>query len=119
MPKGENVSTISKNNAEHYIWGKNCDGWHLAKSKNLSVIQERVPGGCFEVRHIHNKSEQFFFILSGIATIELDGTDCHLEKNQGLYIPAGVTHQLKNRDEEDLCFLVISTPPSHGDRIEV
>jgi hypothetical protein len=29
---------ISKQNAEHYIWGDSCDDWHLVKSKELSVI---------------------------------------------------------------------------------
>jgi hypothetical protein len=34
---------ISKQNAEHYIWGDNCDGWHLVNNKDLSVIHERMP----------------------------------------------------------------------------
>lgn len=35
---------ISKANAEHYLWGGDCDGWHLVKSQGLSVIHERMPG---------------------------------------------------------------------------
>ncbi|MBU2713548.1 cupin domain-containing protein [Zooshikella harenae] len=57
------MSTVSTENAEHYIWGSLCDGWHLAKSPNLSVIQERVPPNSSKVRHYHQKSEQFFRIL--------------------------------------------------------
>jgi hypothetical protein len=34
---------ISKHNAEHYIWGDNCDGWRLVKIPDLSVIHERMP----------------------------------------------------------------------------
>ena len=28
---------ISKENAEHYIWGNKCDSWMLVDSENLSI----------------------------------------------------------------------------------
>ena len=37
------TTTTSLANAEHYVWGDGCDGWHLLKHPDLSVIQERVP----------------------------------------------------------------------------
>lgn len=109
---------ISKDNAEHYIWGDNCDGWHLVKSTQLSVIQERVPASCSEVKHYHHNSEQFFFVLSGVATLEAAGQTHKLEAQQGMHVPAGVAHQLKNDSDEPIEFIVTSTPPSHGDRVE-
>lgn len=109
---------ISINNAEHYTWGEGCDGWHLAKTKSLSVIQELVPFGKSEIRHFHNKAEQFFYVLSGIATLEVQGVIYQLSPQEGRHVPAGVSHQLSNKEEQDLHFLVISTPPSHGDRVE-
>ena len=111
------MKIASPKESEHYIWGANCDGWHLAKSDALSVIQERVPPGSSEVRHLHNKAEQFFYILSGIATIEVEGEVHTLQPNQGLHVPAGTAHTLSNQHEQDVEFLVISTPPSHGDRV--
>lgn len=110
---------ISKENSEHYLWGDNCDGWHLVKSPKLSVIQECVPSGCSEVRHFHERSEQFFFVLSGIASLEVNGTMNRLEPQQGLHVPAGTPHQLKNEHTENLLFIVTSTPPSHRDRVEL
>lgn len=101
---------------KHYVWGDNCDGWHLAASPTLSVIQERMPGGAFEIRHLHNEAEQFFYVLNGIATLEVAGAIHVLRSNEGFHVPAGVPHTLSNRHEEILEFLVISTPPSHGDR---
>lgn len=111
------MSVISFKTAEHYIWGDKCDGWHLAKSPGLSVIQERVPYGCSEVRHFHERSEQFFYVLSGTATIEVDGEISQLTAGTGIHVPAGIPHQLSNQQTEDLTFLVVSTPPSHGDRV--
>lgn len=113
------MAIISKQSAEHYIWGDDCDGWHLVKSECLSIIQERVPSGCLETRHFHSRAEQFFFILSGVATMELEGEQFTINPNQGIHIPVGSKHQLSNQHEVDLVFIVTSTPPSHGDRIEV
>lgn len=110
---------ISKDNAEHYQWGEQCNGWHLVKSDNLSVIQERVPAGKSEIKHYHRNSEQFFFVLSGIATLEVDGKIHKLKPQQGIHVPAGVKHQLRNEMNQEIEFIVTSTPPSHGDRVEV
>jgi mannose-6-phosphate isomerase-like protein (cupin superfamily) len=111
------VAVVSSANAEHYIWGEKCDGWHLTKTSNLSVIQEKVPYGCSEIRHYHEYSEQFFYVLSGVATIEVAGEIYNLSAGSGIHVEAGAPHQLSNEQEQDLTFLVISTPPSHGDRV--
>ncbi|WP_196138942.1 cupin domain-containing protein [Aliikangiella sp. G2MR2-5] len=109
----------STKNTEHYIWGENCDGWHLAKSQNLSIIQERVPAGSSEIRHLHQRAEQFFFVLSGTATLEIKGIEYQLHPEQGIHVPANTPHQLINRGTEELIFLVTSTPPAKGDRVAV
>ncbi len=115
----KDVSPISKETAEHYVWGSHCDGWHLVKDSELSVIQERMPPGAFEVRHFHNRAQQFFYILSGEAAMEVDGRLLTLRAGEGLRISAGLVHQLRNNSRADLRFLVISQPPSHGDRVVV
>ena len=110
---------VSKNNGEHYKWGTNCDGWHLLKTEDLSIIQEVVLPGKFEVKHYHQKAKQFFFVLSGTATIEVNGSKYEINKQEGIYIEAGIPHQLFNNGTENLEFLVISSPKSHGDRVEI
>ncbi|MHC3994172.1 cupin domain-containing protein [Thiomicrolovo sp. ZZH C-3] len=109
---------VSVTNSDHYTWGDNCDGWHLAASANLSVIRERVPKGSSETRHLHNKAEQFFYVLSGTATLEVSDEIFTLHPGEGFHIPAGTPHTLSNAHAQDLEFLVVSTPPSHGDRID-
>ncbi|MCA9837850.1 MAG: cupin domain-containing protein [Trueperaceae bacterium] len=109
---------ISQETAEHYVWGDGCDGWHLLKTAELSIIQERVPAGKAEVRHYHRQARQFFFVLRGEATLELEGALYTLLPQQGLEVAPGQAHQLQNNGEEDLLFLVTSCPPSHGDRVQ-
>jgi mannose-6-phosphate isomerase-like protein (cupin superfamily) len=110
------MKIISTTNAEHYNWGETCDGWHLLKRDDLSVIQERVPPGKFEVKHLHRRARQFFYILSGEATMVLDNERITLKANQGIEIPPNSIHQFRNDSTDDVVFLVISSPKSHGDR---
>ena len=110
------MEAISIEGAEHYSWGEGCSGWHLMKSERMSVIQEMVPPGKSEVRHFHNHAEQFFFMLSGVATVEANGKIIVLRPGQGVHIPSRVPHQFKNDSSGKVEFLVISAPPSHGDR---
>lgn len=108
---------ISKQNAEHYIWGDNCDGWHLVKNKELSVIHERMPVNTAEVIHYHNQARQFFFVLSGFATIEIDGEKIILTPQEGLEVAPLIEHQIRNESNQDVEFLVRSQPNSRGDRV--
>lgn len=108
---------IERANAEHYLWGKGCDGWHLVKRDDMSVIAERVPSGAGETRHLHEKVRQFFYILSGSAVIEIDGECIPLNEGQGIEVAPGTPHRFSNESEEDVHFLVFSHPASHGDRL--
>jgi quercetin dioxygenase-like cupin family protein len=63
---------VSVDTAPHYTWGDGCDGWHLVAADGLSVIEERMPPGTAEVRHRHDVARQFFFVLSGALTLEID-----------------------------------------------
>ena len=107
---------ISKINAEHYIWGENCDGWHLVKNNNISVIHERMQPNTQEVRHYHHKSRQFFFVLKGLASIEVNGEIFDLSQNEGIEVAPQIPHQMFNHSEDEIEFLVISQPNSKDDR---
>lgn len=110
---------ISTENAEHYIWGKACDGWHLLKRADMSVIQERVPAGAAEVRHYHQRARQFFYILEGRGTMRLEDREIILEKGKGMEIAPMVNHQFRNDSQADVHFLVISVPSTRGDRVNL
>lgn len=110
------IRAISKSTADHYRWGNGCDGWHLVKNPQLSVIQERMPAGAAEVRHFHHHAQQFFYVLSGKAVMEVDGRPIVVAPGEGIWTPPGTSHQMRNDSCDELHFLVISHPPSHGDR---
>jgi uncharacterized cupin superfamily protein len=112
------MGTVSTGNAEHYTWGQGCDGWHLLAGADLSVIEERMPGGTAEVRHRHACARQFFYVLAGELTIELEGVTHRLQTGMGLHVPPGLAHQVRNDATKDARVLVVSSPRSHGDRLE-
>ena len=111
-------TAISTESAPHYQWGEGCDGWHLVRSDSLSIIEERMPPKTAERRHKHSRAHQFFYVLGGELTLEVEGEEHLLQAGVGLEIAPGQAHQALNRGENDARFLVTSQPPSHGDRID-
>lgn len=103
--------------APHYTWGESCDGWHLLQDDHLSLIEEEMPPDTCEVRHYHRQAQQFFYVLAGEAEMEIEGMWLHLSRGEGVRIPPRTPHQIRNCSDAPLRFLVISEPPSHGDRV--
>jgi len=113
------MKIVNTENSEHYKWGNDSDGWHLLKSEALSLIEENVPPNEKEERHYHNESQQFFYVLSGVAHLEISGNVFEIHAGSGIHVPAKEPHQLMNNGAVNLRFLVISQPKSHGDRVNV
>lgn len=107
---------ISTATAAHYNWGGPCDGWHLVRAAGLSVIEERMPAGTTEQRHWHARATQFFYVLSGLLTMEIEGVTHALHAGVGIELPSGTAHKAQNESADDVRFLVISCPPAQGDR---
>ena len=113
------MAVVCRDNAEPYRWGRDCDGWHLLVGDDLSVIEERMPPGAAEQRHRHVRARQFFYVLDGEAVLEMDGAVHCLRAGEGLHVPPGAAHQMRNESAAAVRFVVISAPKSHGDRIAV
>lgn len=109
----------TKENSEKYGWGAGCLGWHLVNHPELSVIQELMPPNTSEVKHKHLNAQQFFFVLKGVATFDVEGKIIQIKENEGIYIEKNQVHQIVNNNDDDLEFLVISQPHSHKDKVTV
>ena len=102
---------------KHYVWGHHCDGWNLVEEAALSVKQERMPAGTSEAKHYHQKAQQFFYILKGIATFEIESNIVQVKAGEGLHILAGQKHKIANHTTEDLEFILCAQPSTAHDRI--
>ena len=111
--------SISTQNAPHFTWGNACDGWWLKKDGRFTVITEIMPPGTAEKKHYHKLTEQFFYCLQGELIIQLEDKKIHLLAHEGYGVGSGVSHKVKNTTNEMVHFLVISSPNSHDDRVDV
>jgi len=113
---------VSKNDTplgdggNHYKWGNDCDGWVLVDTDALSVKQERMPAQTSESLHYHEKAQQFFFILKGIATFVVENESYTVNAGQAFHIEPGQKHRIINNTAEDIEFILSSQPSTNQDR---
>jgi mannose-6-phosphate isomerase-like protein (cupin superfamily) len=112
------METVSKYKPlKHYTWGNACEGWNLVDAENLSVKLESMPAGTTETKHYHQKAQQFFFVLKGTASFEVNSSLIDINTGEGLHIKAETIHQISNKGKEDLEFILCSQPSTTNDRI--
>jgi len=107
---------VNSTNSEHYIWGGQCHGWCLHKTADLNIVQEKMPPNTSEVRHYHKFAKQFFFVLEGTLSIEVDDNTTDVKMLEGFVIKKNTIHNVTNDSNRDVVFLVISVPTSVGDK---
>ncbi len=100
-----------------YGWGDGCFGWNYIDTEELSIKQELIPAAKREELHYHVFANQFFFVLSGTATFEIDDLKITIVSYQGIEIKAGRKHRISNQTDVDLEFILYSQPSTKNDRI--
>ncbi|MBI2274546.1 MAG: cupin domain-containing protein [Bacteroidetes bacterium] len=78
-----------------------------------------MPAGTAEALHYHQFAQQFFFILKGTATFEIDGETIIVNEQEGIHIPAGRKHRISNNTSTAIEFILSSQPSTAADRINV
>ncbi|MCH7225519.1 cupin domain-containing protein [Haloferula sp. A504] len=84
-----------------------------APVEKQSLAEATIPAGGETERHWHRDSEEFYFILSGTGTMEIDGEEREVGEGDAILIPAGAWHQI--RATHDLRFLCCCAPPYRHD----
>jgi mannose-6-phosphate isomerase-like protein (cupin superfamily) len=114
------IKTVSKYDPiKNSQWGNSCDSWDLVENAGLSVKQEMMPAGTSEQMHSHQQSQQFFYILVGTATFEVEGKQIEVPVHEGLHILPGQKHRIFNNSSSDLEFILCSQPAIVNDRINI
>jgi len=107
----------SKANVVPREWGGRCQTWELLGRDDLAVFHERMPPGTSEVEHAHGIARQFFFVLKGELKINVRGREFVLAPHEGLEVPPGEIHVVRNESDLTAEFLAIAHPTTIGDRI--
>jgi mannose-6-phosphate isomerase-like protein (cupin superfamily) len=81
---------------------------------NQSLAEATVPVGKPTQRHFHRLSEEFYFILEGSGTMEINGETREVGAGDAILIPPNAWHQITAT--KTLRFLCCCAPPySHED----
>ncbi len=112
-----NPTKINTSIAENFKWGTGCNGWHLLKSDDLSIVEEIMPPGSKGVEHYHEIAKQFFYIIEGEASLVIDKKEHLLKSGDGMLVSPGLLHQIRNKSSNDLHFLAVSSPECFKDKV--
>jgi len=80
-----------------------------APVKNQSLAEASMPAGTATLRHYHKDAEEFYFLLDGTGTMEVDGEVVNVGPGDAILIPPGSWHQITAH--EPLRFLCCCAPP--------
>jgi len=109
---------INKSIAPRTVWEAG-ESWTLTDQPHLHVLQERMPPGSAERRHLHSAVEQLYYVLEGVATVRFDDHEETLRPGEAVPVPAAAPHQLRNDSADALEFLVISSSAPRLDRVDL
>jgi mannose-6-phosphate isomerase-like protein (cupin superfamily) len=70
-----------------------------------------VPPGASIGRHTHERTEEIYYILSGRATMDIDGTSREVAAGDLITTPLGASHALANPTEQFLTVFVVEVFP--------
>lgn len=86
-----------------------------APVQNQSLAEATVPAGSSTQRHYHQASEEFYFILEGSGTMEIDDSTLEIGPGDAILIPPGSRHKI-SAPAVTLRFLCCCAPPyAHED----
>jgi mannose-6-phosphate isomerase-like protein (cupin superfamily) len=61
---------------------------------NQSLAEASVSAGSATERHYHKRSEEFYFLLEGEGTMEINGETREVAAGDAILIPPGAWHQI-------------------------
>ena len=75
--------------------------------EGCAVMRGRLLPGSSIGMHTHTDSCEVIYILSGTASITMNGVTETVAAGQAHYCPKGGTHTMKNHGDGELCFLAV------------
>jgi putative monooxygenase len=79
--------------------------------KNLVFGLAEFPGGTLAAVHMHAAEEEIIFILSGAGATIAGEQEIALAPGVAVFIPPGLTHQIRSDGPESLRLVTLFSPP--------
>lgn len=85
---------------------------------NQSLAEATLPPGAESAEHYHPNTEEIYYVLRGRGLMTLGREQRQVGPGDGVLIPPGTPHKIRNVGQDPLVFLCCSSPPySHEDTI--
>jgi len=83
---------------------------------NQSLAEAQIPPGMTTHLHLHRKSEEIYYIVSGSGVMVLGDDQFLVKSGDSICIPPGTRHCIQNSDGSNLVILCCCSPAySHAD----
>jgi len=82
-----------------------------SQARNLVFGLAEFPGGTLAGVHVHEAEEEIIYILSGEGAIISGEEEVPLEPGVAVFIPPGLSHQIRVDGEEPLKLVTLFSPP--------
>lgn len=89
-----------------------------SRAANQSLAEATLPPGGVTEAHRHPRTEEIYYILRGAGRMTLECEQREVGPGDGILIPPGTRHAIRNIGAEPLVFLCCCAPPySHEDTV--
>jgi mannose-6-phosphate isomerase-like protein (cupin superfamily) len=86
--------------------------------RNQSLAEARLPAGAQTTAHLHPKTEEIYYILSGNGTMRIGDETRQVGPGDAIAIPPGAEHQITNTGTPVLKFICCCAPGyEHDDTV--
>jgi mannose-6-phosphate isomerase-like protein (cupin superfamily) len=93
---------------------ENTDFRHvLFTGHNIQVVAMSLRPGEDIGEEVHDRVDQCFFFVRGMAQTTVGGNTASADKKGVLCVPAGTRHNVRNKGREDLKLFTTYAPPQH------
>ena len=94
-------------------WKMLMNGMHLEGEWNCVEFVVIQPGASVG-EHVHMRTEEIYYIISGRAVVTMDGVRIDARPGDLITTPIGSSHSIANHGEEDMEFFVTEVFPGSG-----
>ncbi|NLN19135.1 MAG: cupin domain-containing protein [Firmicutes bacterium] len=107
------ANEMQKEIREQMRGGKGCvEITHIFQPDELKgacrlLAKLTLAPGCSIGRHVHTNEEEVFYVVSGTALVDNNGTQCQLGPGDALLTGGGQYHAVENAGSDDLVIMAI------------
>lgn len=121
--KGVAVDVIRRDDCPPFVTKDTSEireilAYRNSSCKTMSLAEATLYPGKHTENHYHPKTEEIYYILSGVGRICVDGEERAINPGDAVMLPPGCSHQTWNTGSAPLVFLCCCSPAyEHEDTV--